>query len=58
MATNSQEYEDVVSCWVPDEKGAVHVKVISLPSGDPVDLSADEARSLAQRLIELSKEVE
>jgi hypothetical protein len=58
MVSKPAGYEDVISCWVPDDKGAVHVKVIALPHGDPVELSADDARELGQRLLTLAKEVE
>jgi hypothetical protein len=51
-------YEEVVSCWVPEDKGAVHLKVIALPHNDPVELTAEAAKDLANRLLALAAEVE
>jgi len=53
-----KRYEDVVACWVPDEGGSVHVKVIALPHNDPVELTAEEARDFARRLLELAAKAE
>lgn len=58
MAANKQKYEEVLACWVPEDTGAVHVKVITLPHHDPVELTAKEAREFAQRLLALASEVE
>ena len=52
------KYEEVVSCWIPEDKGAVHVKVVTLPHNDPVELTAEEAKDLAQRLLALAAELE
>jgi hypothetical protein len=54
----STDYEELVECWLPDDKGAIHVKVVVLPYNDPVELTASEARALAQRLLKLADEVE
>ena len=56
--SNSPRYEERVDCWVPPDKGAVHVKVAALPHNDPVELSAKQAREFAARLIALAAEVE
>jgi hypothetical protein len=56
--SREKSYEEVVSCWVPEDKGAVHVRVVALPQNDPVELSADAARELAHRLLALAAEVE
>ena len=56
--SNPHTYEERVDCWVPPDKGAVHVKVVTLPHTDPVELSAEQAREFAARLIALAAEVE
>ena len=55
---NPHREEERVDCWVPPDKGAVHVKVVTLPHNDPVELSAEQAREFAARLIALAAEVE
>jgi hypothetical protein len=55
---SSLKHEEVVTCWVPEDKGAVHVKVIALPHNDPVELTAESAKNLGLRLLALAAEVE
>jgi hypothetical protein len=52
-----ESYEHVVQCWVPSDKGAVHVKIVALPGHDPVELSAKQAENLAHRLLGLAAEL-
>lgn len=52
-----ESYEEVVQCWVPSDKGAVHVKIIALPDQDSVELSAEQAKDLARRILTLAGEL-
>jgi hypothetical protein len=54
---SSKGYEEVVACWLPEDCGAVHVKVDTLPHCDPVELSADQAREFAARLLKLADDL-
>ncbi|NUP09128.1 MAG: hypothetical protein HOW73_24015 [Polyangiaceae bacterium] len=45
-----------VQLWVPDDGGAVHLRAVT--QGDPVELSAEEARAVAKALLELAEMVE
>jgi hypothetical protein len=54
---NPKRYEEVVACWLPEDRGAVHVKVVTLPHYDPVELSADQAREFAAKLLKLADDL-
>ena len=51
------KYEEVVSCWIPPDRGAIHVKVVTTPHHDPVEMGEDEVRELAAKLIKLADEL-
>ena len=54
----SQLYEERVSCWIPADRGAIHVKVETLPHHDPVEMSAEQAREFAAKLLKLADELD
>lgn len=53
-----QDEEERVSCWIPPDRGAIHVKVVTLPHLDPVEMSVQEAREFAARLLQLADELD
>jgi hypothetical protein len=52
-----ESYEQVVKCWVPSDRRAVHIKVVARPDHDPVELSAKQAKDLARHLLALAAEL-
>lgn len=53
----NQNYEERVSCWISPDRGTIHVKVVTLPHHDPVEMSAEQARELAAELLKLADEL-
>jgi hypothetical protein len=43
--------------WI-EQEGSIHLKASSSREGDPLELTADEARSLAQVLLALAAELD
>lgn len=52
-----ESYEEVVQCWVPSDKGAVHIKVVGPTNREAAELSAKQAKDLARRLLALAAEL-
>ena len=50
-------YEDRVSCWIPPDGGAIHVKVVTIPHHDPVEMNVEQARDFAKELLKLADEL-
>lgn len=53
----NQAYEERVSCWIPPDRGVIHVKVVTLPYNDPVEMGAEQAREFAAELLKLADEL-
>lgn len=53
----NQGYEEVVSCWIPPDRGAIHVKVVTMPHHDPVEMNAEQVREFATKLLKLADEL-
>jgi len=49
--------QDVVAAFIDDDWSAIMVKVVA-GGQDPVELNADEARSLAEGLLRLADEMD
>jgi len=47
---------DDVYAWI-EQESSIHLKAVT-PLGDPVELNAEEARALAEALIELAARLE
>jgi hypothetical protein len=50
--------EESVSCWISPDRGAIHVKVVTLPHLDPVEMGAEQAREFAEELLKLANEMD
>ncbi len=53
----NQSYEERVSCWIPPDRGAIHVKVVTIPHHDPVEMNAKQVREFAANLLKLADEL-
>ena len=54
----NQGYDERVSCWIPPDRGAIHVKVVTMPHQDPVEMNAEQVREFVANLLKLVAELE
>ena len=52
-----QDYEERDSCWIPPDRGAIHVKIVTMPHHDPVEMNAGQVREFAANLLKLADEL-
>ena len=46
-----------VQFWI-EQDSSIHMKVVEKPHNDPVELTADEAREIAKKLIEMADKID
>lgn len=51
-------YEEIVSALIPPDAGAIHVRVVVVPHGDPVEMTSDEVRDFAAKLLALAAQLD
>ena len=52
------QYEDVIMCEAPEHEDIIHIKVVALPYGDPVEFNTTEARAFAEKILVAVEKIE